>query len=174
MATNNQEVCISVCSTTWCIWDWPVEWKGAHQWIPLHIIISFVLRLACTTRPCSSLSSRSQRSAWKPEGFLESNLRGDDNTETLFFIRDRGKRKSSNWNEGIPQITVCHKVILLLLQRTWNGVNMEINCQYGCSLQAEALFSWDIQQQTLFQIPSKEKCHKIQSGYRKFASTGKD
>lgn len=28
----------------------------------------------------------------------------------------------------IPQITICHKVILLLLQRIWSGVNMEIDC----------------------------------------------
>lgn len=38
----------------------------------------------------------------------------------------------------------------------------------------QRLCSVEIRLQTLFQITSKEECHKIQSGYRIFASTGGD
>lgn len=64
---------------------WPVKSKCAHQWIPLHIIISSVLPLACIIRPYSALSGPSQRSAQKPEGLLESNLRRDKNTEKKIY-----------------------------------------------------------------------------------------
>lgn len=97
-------------------------------------LLCTLLFLLCSHLPsqsglvlCSVLSGPSQRSEWKPEGFLESNLRGGRQEYKNIFFFFWAKRKSSNWNEGIPQITDCHKVILLPLDVIWNGVNMEIN-----------------------------------------------
>lgn len=48
---------------------------------------------------CSALSGPSQRSARKPEGLLESNLRGDENTETFFFHKTGTEQKENPQTE---------------------------------------------------------------------------
>lgn len=123
------------------LWSYKVQWSETLP-VPLCCIISPAFPHACMHAFIHA------GLAWcyqAPYRGLLPNLKGFSNQtsgetriQKVFFFfpfpllplldGDAKKRKSSNWNEGILQINICHKVILLQSQRMRSSVNMKIDC----------------------------------------------